>query len=282
MIKTMKQIHFAALALAFGTLTTACSTPLKMKSVPWAEAHPHQTLLLMTYELKGESVDVPKDCVMNLRKSSDHKLYEFPLDPVGHQALLEASAESFKIENLACKSVGTWNLKESLRKIPAIKKGEINYIGHFIFRFKQEGGMTSVAPSRDEQAQALADVNALMPSDSRSNLTNIYTGGSIPSSASSRPHQQREVKLDLVKGETVRTSELNSAFEKCDAAEREVNPIAIGTLIYTAAFTDGKLGKLETVESKNSFTPSYVACIESTFKNFDPGSQRPVRFRISF
>ena len=267
---------------ALTLLATGCATPLKMKSVPWAEATPGQTLLLMSYELKGESADVPKDCVMNLRKSSDHKLHEFPLDPVGHQALLEASAETFKIENLACKSVGTWNLKESLRKVPPIKSGQINYIGHFIFRFKPDGGMTSVTPSRDEQSQALAEIISLAPANERSKLTNIYTGGIILAAASSRPHQQREVKLDLVKGESVRTTELNSAFEKCDAAEREINPIAIGTLIYTASFIEGKLGKLETVDSKNSFTPSYVACIESAFRNFEPGSQQPVHFRISF
>lgn len=271
----MTAIGAATLVIAAG-----CATPLVFKSTPWAETKEGQTLFVVSYQLEAKGADVPANCVFKMRKVADGKLYGFPVSAGSKQTVLEVSPDLYQIDSLACKDVDTWSLKELFKAPVEARPAQVGFVGHFIFRFTP-GSMKNVEATRNEKAAALRAIFDLMPKKLRANVINASSGSVITMEATARKNQQRELKLSYRQGETVRTSDLNTQLDKCDAAEREINNVAIGTLSYEISYDQGRLDQMKQTAAEHTFTPSYVSCVEAVFHDFRPGSELPLSYRIT-
>lgn len=264
-----------------GLVSSSCALPLVLNPVQWSDTADGQTLFLLTYSLQAAAVDLPQNCVLRLRRQRDQKLYEIMLATDTRQTLIEATPDHYRLEQVHCKDLETWTLDSAQQRLAWAKPGQINYLGHLVFRFGTESTLKNIEAERNEKAAALRSMFTLMPARYRDRVLNAYTGSFIPQAAAQRKGQQREVKLTIRKGEKVSPAELNQKLDDCEQKEKQANPTAIGTLSYELRYEKRKLQDLKRTAATHTFTPTFVSCAEEAMREFRPTSEHPVEIQLS-
>jgi hypothetical protein len=70
-------------------------------------------------------------------------------------------------------------------------------------------------------------------------------------------------------------------FQSCEIAEFKTNPAPLGVLSYKVTYDKGHFVSLEKQESKNTFSDTFVNCVESYLKSFSPGYSKKVEYQMN-
>lgn len=275
----LRKTHLLLVGFSLGILTVGCSTS---RTLPEVTDEGDRTTFLLNYEIHHKTdPDWKGDCSVSMTDLGSGVVYTVPLSLRKNSVQIEAPAGKYKVGVLTCEGSEHWDLDNFGAPHVTVFPGKVNYLGKFVFemtRVGKDNELKMLRGDRDETRKSLMEVAMHMSPHWWGRVVSAYTGGVIPSSyLEDEKNYQRGTKSHVI-GPKAHLNNMN--FDECEKAEFKTNPVPLGILSYEVAYDKNKLTEIKQTENKNSFSKSYIQCVEQELKNFKPGYDGKVDYKV--
>ena len=276
----MKFVKYAApLFIAF-YLSSCAHAPRTVSGIDPDSAPTGQSLLLLQTHFETDQ-KAPQPCNLRFKTLETGENFLIQILPGDQSVYLPVLPGKYESGSFECPG-SAWDNQKPLIRNAAVTAGKISYAGKVKFKIT-DGHLVLGSEQRQEILSSLHSAIQKLAPSRRGSLISAYTLRAITLEMS-EPRTPPGFNLRVKKnpGEQIETGLLYSAILACEAAASAEDPNLVGHFAFMGFYQTGTLKKFETVENKNSFSPSYGKCIELAFRKFTPSNQSPFAAQISF
>ena len=273
-------LKFKLATLSLILLSACASSPILLQNTSHT---PKQTSLLLNYSLSNPAQPEWTDtCSITLRKVDSNTEYQAPLKPQVKSLLISVPPGDYRIERLFCNKGGNWPLENFGAARVIASPGRINYLGNFNFQISKNKNTFEFLEdhgSRESTLQAFRDTLSTLDKQQKQQLVSAYNEKPIDAQWIENKINYRRGIVSHTKGKDVPLA--SPELTPCDTAENKTNPVLLGFLSYQAVYEGDHLIELNPASHMNTFSDTYVACIEKSLRLFKPGISKKVKYDIN-
>jgi hypothetical protein len=270
------------LGMAILTLGSACSTP----SAPFIKDvndDDDRTTFLLNYDLQHFSEPSwTKDCSIALTRLDTGAIDSVPVSLKKKQLEIEVPPGKYRFGVLSCGHSEHWDLENFGEVSVTATERKANYLGRFGLEVSKDKGTNELKINRGDREQTRKALTSAAQQRSpkwRRRVMSAYTEKAIPEKYLQSEAAYKRGSLSHVNGPKATLALMN--FDDCEKAEFKINPTPLGILSYQVTYENDQFKTLKIEENQNSFSDSYIQCVESNLKSFKPGFSGKINYNVN-
>lgn len=262
----------------------ACVTGPQVSSLGEIIDDRDSTTLLLNYELSYQNeIKENNPCSVLFKHLDSGIIYSIPLHSDKTVVQVEAPYGHYQVTELACTKSKSWSLDHWGINGITVFPGKVNYLGRFVFQLSKNKDVHELEifkGDREQTRKSLIQTARSHSSEWLNRVVSAYNGKLLSKNYLTDERNYLRGSVSHIVGKKVHLNSMD--FDTCEKSEFKINPTPLGILSYNAEYQGNRLIKLERSADLNTFTDSYINCIENSLREFHPAYAGKVKYNVNF